>query len=252
MIFIECECHNETHFFTLHHLLSFWGHRALLSLLLCHDQVLQGHHTALPRHMSLEADSVKLLKCKISQFLALASNTAAALLPDSEAQAGTRLSQEDTSWQQKSHLQQDCAENQKNKIKAEVVEFCPKHSPFSVHGWGVEQEKGRWTISTAELLCTAKLLRINHGCGTLIPPSCSAFAWHTRLGTLWIASEEKNGRKSTSADNRLQIAAQSLLKFDGCYTTLKVLRKWSAKEAFKNRFVSDKYVNLYKARKESL
>lgn len=47
--------------------------------------------------MCLKADTVKLLKCKISTFLALASNIAAALLPDSEAQAGMRLSQEDTS-----------------------------------------------------------------------------------------------------------------------------------------------------------
>lgn len=61
-----------------------------------------------------------------------------------------------------------------------------------------------------------------------------------------------NGRKSTSADNRLQIAAQLLLKFDGCHTTLKVLRKLATKEAFKNHFVSDKYVNLCKAKRERL
>lgn len=66
-----------THFFTLHHLLSFWGHMALLSFLLHLGQVMQGHHTALTRHVCLKADTVKLLKCRISTLLALASNTAA-------------------------------------------------------------------------------------------------------------------------------------------------------------------------------
>lgn len=61
-----------------------------------------------------------------------------------------------------------------------------------------------------------------------------------------------NGEKSTSADNRLQTAAQLPLKFDGCRTTLKVFRKLSTKKAFKNHFVSDKYVNLCKAKKERL
>lgn len=88
---------NETHSFTLHRLFSFWGHRALLSLLLPLTEVMQGHHTALTRNMCLKADTMKLLKSKLSTFLALASNIAAALSPDSEAQAGTRLSQEDTS-----------------------------------------------------------------------------------------------------------------------------------------------------------
>lgn len=43
---------SETHFSTLHHLLSFWGHRTLLSPLLCLGQVVQGHHAALARHVS--------------------------------------------------------------------------------------------------------------------------------------------------------------------------------------------------------
>lgn len=62
---------------------------------------------------------------------------------------------------------------------------------------------------------------------------------------LWTASEVINERESTCADNRLQITAQLLLK-------LKVFGKLSTKEAFKNNVISDKYINLCKAKKEGM
>lgn len=111
------------------------------SFLLCLGQVMQGHHTALTRHVWLKADTVKLLKCKISTFLALDSNIAAALCL-------IQRHRQVQGYDRRTHLLTEPARatcsravlKQNKKIKAEVVGFGPKHTLFSAHGWRVNRK----------------------------------------------------------------------------------------------------------------
>lgn len=141
---------NETHSFTIYHLLSIWGHKALFPLLLPLSQLMQWHHTALDRYPCLKTGTLKLLeytwKLKNVRFLHFQQSPLICSCPVAWFRGTGRYKDIMAGYscqQQKSHLQQDWAETQqKKKSNQKWWVFVPNtHSYLHMAGgWNRKKE----------------------------------------------------------------------------------------------------------------